>query len=281
MQIKIKTPAKINLTLEILGKRTDGFHEIKSIMQMINLYDYLTFDIQENTKTEINLSGNTDKIPYNEKNIVFKAIQAFIKAANIGPHKYNVYIEKNIPTEAGLAGGSSNAVGTLLVFNQYFNNILNSDELSKICATLGSDLNVILMGGCVLAEGRGELVKKLPFVEYPVSLIKPNLGISAKEGYKKYSELKIKPNKNYTEKVIELLKLKKDIRKYICNDLEEGVYNFYTELQNIKHANPNSIMTGSGSTYFVLENKINRVEDYWFAENLKTIPNGCEIVNLY
>ena len=162
MQVKVKTPAKINLTLEVLGKRKDGFHDIQSIMQMINLYDFLTIDVEPSQKFEINLSGDNPNIPYNEKNIVHKAIVSFVEKTNLTPHKFNVYIQKNIPTEAGLAGGSSDAVGTFLGINYLFNNPLSEKKLHELCANLGSDLNVILMGGCVLAKGRGESVERLP-----------------------------------------------------------------------------------------------------------------------
>ena len=278
MQIKVKTPAKINLTLEITGKRPDGFHELKSIMQMINLYDYLTFDIEKSDKTEITLAGNNHNIPYNEKNIVHKAITLFMNKINAQPHKISVYLEKNIPSEAGLAGGSTNAAGTFLVLNKYFNNPLNKEELHELCAMLGSDLNVCLEGGCTLATGRGEKVLPLTFREYPVSLIKPNIGISAKEGYQKYAELKNKPNKNNTDKMIEYLKNNIDIQPLLYNDLETAVFNHYKDLQKIKFANKNSIMSGSGSTYFVLEKTINPVEDFWVKTDLKTIPTGCEII---
>lgn len=279
MQVKIKTPAKINLTLEVLGKREDGFHNIQSIMQMINLYDYLTLSVVPSQKFEINLSGDNPNIPYNEKNIVYKAIVLFVEKTNLSPHKFDVYIQKNIPTEAGLAGGSSDAVGTFIGLNYLFNNPLNEKELHELCAKLGSDLNVILMGGCVLAKGRGESVERIPFMEYPVSLIKPNnLGISAKEGYQKYAQLKNKPKNDNTHKMVELLNKKEDIRPLLYNDLETAVYNDYEQLQKIKSANPSSIMSGSGSTYFVLADKINPVEDYWFKEGLKTIPSGCEIL---
>ena len=278
MQIKVKTPAKINLTLEIVGKRPDGFHDIKSIMQMINLYDYLTFDIEDSEELTISLDGNNPKIPYNEKNIVYKAIKLYFEKANVSPKKINVYLEKHIPSEAGLAGGSTNAAGTFLVLNKYFNNALSIEELHELCARLGSDLNVCLMGGCTLATGRGEMVERLPFKEYPVSLIKPKVGISAKEGYQRYAELENKPNFKNTEKMIDALKNGNDIKDLIQNDLEVGVFNYFEELQKIKKANPKSIMSGSGSTYFVLDNKINHVEDYWTAEGLKTIQSGCEII---
>lgn len=278
MQIKIKTPAKINLSLDIIGKREDGYHEIRSIMQMINLYDYLTFDIEEAQENQIILSGNNDKIPYNDKNIIYKAIEQFIKISKVPPHIYKVYIEKNIPTEAGLAGGSSNAAGTLIALNSYFNDILDSADLHEICGSLGSDLNVILTGGCVLATGRGEKVQSLPFHEYPVSLIKPNIGISAKEGYKCYSELLIKPKNDNTDKIIKLLKNGQDIRKFISNDMEAGVFDKYKELRYIKKINPDSVMSGSGSTYFQLYSTINKIDGYWYKENLKTIPTGCEFI---
>lgn len=279
MQVKVKTPAKINYTLEILGKRSDGYHNIQSVMQMINLYDYLTFDIESSVEEIIILSGNSNTIPYNDKNIVYKAIKKFSEIANIPPHTYKCRIEKNIPTEAGLAGGSSNAVGTLIALNKYFNNILSAKDMHTICSELGSDLNVILMGGCVLAEGRGEIVRSLPFVEYSVSLIKPNIGISAKEGYTKYSELINKSQLNNTSKIIECLNNHADIKKYIYNDLESALINFYPDLQKIKKANPNSVMSGSGSTYFSLTSEINKVENFWYKENLKTISSGCEVID--
>ena len=278
MQIKVKTPAKINLTLEVTGKRPDGFHNIQSIMQMINLYDILTFDIEKNDELEIKLSGTNPKIPYDERNIVYKAIVLFIEKANIEPHKFVVHLEKNIPSEAGLAGGSTNAVGTFVALNKFFNEPLSKEDLHELCAKLGSDLNVCLEGGCVLATGRGENVQKVQFREYPVSLIKPELGISAKEGYQKYAELENKPQNDNTHKMLEFLKEDKDIRPLLYNDLETAVFNCYEPLRKIKSANPNSIMSGSGSTYFILDEKINLFENYWFKEGLKTIPTGCEII---
>lgn len=278
MQIKVKTPAKINLTLEVLGKRPDGFHDIQSIMQMIDLYDILTFDITPSDEFSVELSGTNPKIPYDERNIVYKSIVLFVEQAKIPPHKFIVHLEKNIPSEAGLAGGSTNAVGTFFALNKFFKEPLTKTQLHELCAKLGSDLNVCLEGGCVLAVGRGERVQKVQFREYPVSLIKPELGISAKEGYQKYAELKNKVQNDNTHKMIEFLNENKDIRPLLYNDLETAVYNDYEPLQKIKKANPNSIMSGSGSTYFVLDEKINPVENYWVSSGHKTISTGCEII---
>lgn len=277
MQLKVKTPAKINLTLEILNKREDGFHNIQSVMQLIDLYDYLTIDVEKGSETTITLSGTSDEIPYNEKNLVYKAAKLFLDHTNLNG-KISIHIEKNIPVSAGLAGGSTNAAGTLYGLNKLFNEPLTKEDLHKLCETLGSDLNVCLEGGCLLATSRGEVIQKLPFTNSSVSLIKPkNLGISAKEAYTKYSQLETKPNYDMTSKMIDAIKIGTDLSQFLYNDLETAVFNDYEELQTIKKACPQSIMSGSGSTYFVLEPNIKNIDGYWVKTGLKFIPNGVSL----
>lgn len=278
--IKIKCPAKINLTLEIVNKRDDGFHNIKSIMQMINLYDYLTISIEESSSKEIILSGTSAEIPYDERNLVYKAIDLFLQEANIEKIRVDVFIEKNIPIAAGLAGGSTNAAGAIFGINSLLN-IFNTEKLEELCAQLGSDLNVCLNGGCVLATSRGEVTKKITSLESDVTLIKPkSLGISAGEAYKKYAKKNSKPQNNMTEKMLEAIYKNQDITPFLYNDLEYAIFDDYEELKEIKFNYPQAIMSGSGSTYFILENikesKLN--EEYLFINNLKFIPNGVEEV---
>lgn len=278
--IKIKCPAKINLTLEIVNKREDGFHNIKSIMQTISLYDFLTISIEKSNKSEINLSGTSNEIPYNEKNLVYKAADLFLKKADINNLSVSVHIEKNIPIAAGLAGGSTDAAGTLYGLN-YLLEKFNSRQLNELCAELGSDLNVCLQGGCILATSRGEITKKLPDIESDVTLIKPiNLGISAGDAYKKYSLKEIKPQNNMTEKMLIAILDGDDVKSYLYNDLEYAVFNDYKELQEIKKTYPLSIMSGSGSTYFLLENiKTSGMnEEYQFINNLKFVSSGVCVV---
>ena len=276
MQLKVKTPAKINLTLEILNKREDGFHNIQSIMQLIDLYDYLTINTEKSSTTNITLTGTSEEIPYNEKNLVYKASKLFLENTHITA-EINIHIEKNIPVSAGLAGGSTNAAGTLYGLNKIFNEPLSNEELHNLCKTLGSDLNVCLEGGCLLATGRGEVVTKLPFINSKVSLIKPlNLGISAKEAYTKYSQLEIKPNYDMTSKMIDAIKIGTDLKQFLYNDLETAVFNDYEELQTIKQHYPHAIMSGSGSTYFTLDNNIENIGGYWVKTGLKFIPTGVE-----
>ena len=276
--IKIKTPAKINLTLEVLNKRPDGFHNIQSIMQTINLYDYLTFELEEKEGITINLSGNTDEIPYNEKNLVYKCALKFFEKLQIKNAHLKVFIEKNIPVSAGLAGGSTNGAGTFYALNKLYNNILNQNELEELCAQMGSDLNFCLTGGCKLCTSRGEITEKLPFYEQNVSLIKPkNLGISAKEAYTKFSMLKDKTNPNNTDKLKKLLEKGKFDKSLIYNSLEKALLNDYKELKEIKTNVKNSLMSGSGSTFFVLNDKLEGnfdTNEYKIIEGLKTIPQG-------
>ena len=265
--VKIKCPAKINLTLEIVNKREDGFHNIKSIMQMINLYDFLTISITESPENKIELQGTSLEIPYDEKNLVYKAIDLYLKEAGINNLDVKVFIEKNIPISAGLAGGSTDAAGTIWGLN-YLLERFDDSKLNDICSKLGSDLNVCLNGGCTLATSRGEVTKKLPNIESKVTLIKPkNLGISASEAYKKYSQKEIKPQNGMTEKMLIAILDGDSIKPYLYNDLEYAVFDDYEELQKIKSAYPQSIMSGSGSTYFVLED----LESFGLDNNFQLI----------
>ena len=279
--VTVKCPAKINLTLEIVNRREDGFHNIKSIMQMVNLYDTLTISVSENSHNEIILSGNSDEIPYNEKNLVYKAADLFFKESGIEDVKAEIFIDKKIPVAAGLAGGSTDAAGTFFALNEIFYRPLTKEKLHELCAKLGSDLNVCLEGGCVLATSRGEKIRRLKAASYPVTIIKPkNLGISAKEAYTKYSLKENKPKYDMTEKMLDALNLGEDITKYLYNDLEYAVFDDYKELQTIKDIYPDSIMSGSGSSYFVLrdiESAINN--DYQIISGLKFIDNGVKIIN--
>ena len=281
-QIEVSCPAKINLTLEIVNKRDDGFHNIKSIMQTISLYDYLTIKAEESHKTEIILDGNSHEIPYNEKNLVYKACRTFLEKTDINAC-IDIYIDKHIPISAGLAGGSTDAAGTLAGLNELFFCPLNREELHELASSLGSDLNVCLEGGCILAEGRGEIITKLNSnLNYPVTLIKPkNLGISAKEAYMKYSALKNKPQYNMTEKMLDAIKTNSDVTGFLYNDLETAVFNDYSELQNIKAKIPEAVMSGSGSTYFVLKDNIDSVLDntYQVFSNLHFISSGIKCNN--
>lgn len=314
-QLRVACPAKINLTLEILNKREDGFHNIQSVMQTIDLFDILTIKIEESKNSNIvvqskhdlkqesrlglptqqqqngdaliagrfsiKLTGTSDEIPYDERNLVYKAAKLFFESSDHhSPITVHIHIEKNIPIAAGLAGGSTDAAGTLWGLNKLFNNILSEKELHELCAQLGSDLNFCLEGGCQLATSRGEILEKLPFQEFSLSLIKPkNLGISAKEAYTKFSELNNKPNLNMTEKLVKALKKgDADLDDFLQNDLEFALVEDYKELRAIRMEYPEALMSGSGSTFFAIETEFKDFDDtFWIKSGLKSIPHGiCE-----
>lgn len=263
--IKIQCPAKINLTLKVVNKRPDGFHNIDSIMQTINLFDYLTVKIEPSDISEIILNGNSNEIPYDNRNLVYKAVELFFQKVEIPVPKVSIYIEKNIPISAGLAGGSTDGAGALYGLNKLYSEILSKEELHKLCAGLGSDLNVCLQGGCLQTSGRGEIIIPAEYKEYNVRLIKPiGLGISAKEAYTKFAT-------KFAEK--------KDLslRDLYKNDLEWAIIDDYEPLKYIKTNYPNSMMTGSGSTYFSLDDDFNQEKGFWINNSLKTIPYGIKV----
>lgn len=262
--IKVQCPAKINLTLKVINKREDGFHNIESIMQTINLFDYLRISVEDNTENQILLSGNSTEIPYNEKNLIYKAGILYLEKTGIKNKKISVYIDKNIPVSAGLAGGSTNAAGMLYGLNKLFNEKLSETELHKLCAVLGSDLNFCLKGGCMMTKGRGEILEPSEYNHFTVNLIKPiNLGISAKEAYTKFAQKISQENTG---------------RENFVNDLEWAVFEDYEELKHIKNKYPKSIMTGSGSTYYSLEEKFEEETNFWVKNNLETINYGVQII---
>lgn len=279
-QIKVQCPAKINLTLEVLNRREDGFHNIKSIMQTISLYDLLTVKAESGVGIEILLDGNSDKIPYDEKNLVFKAARAFLERAGINNVKISIFIEKNIPVEAGLAGGSTDGAGTFFALNELFGKPLNKGEIEELCASLGSDLNFCLNGGTAICTGRGENTEKLPSPALNISLIKPlGFGISAKAAYTKFAGLKDKSVPDNTEKMAELLANGGFDDKLLYNSLENAVIGDYSELREIKTALPNAMMSGSGPTFFVLEEKVNqKFANMLVIEGLKTTTEGVKAV---
>lgn len=262
-KIKIQCPAKINLDLKIVSRRPDGFHNIESTMQAIGLYDYLTIGFTPSDTLKIELAGNSNEIPYDEKNIAYKAAKLFFeKLEQTGT--INIYIEKNIPVMAGMAGGSTDAAGVIYGLNELLNTPLTHVQIHELCAKLGSDLNFCLEGGCKRTTSRGEILQDAPFKEQTLSLIKPiRLGISAKEAYSKFAGKEKTPERNN-----------------FINDLEWAVIEDYKELQLIKEKYPQAVMTGSGSTYFAFDTEFSPIEGYWIKNNIKTINFGIKKVEL-
>jgi len=172
--VRIRCAAKINLVLNILGRRTDGYHELQMIMQSVSLYDYLDFARSETLEVIAPASITADI----RQNLVYRAAAGFL--AKYAPDKgVRITLTKNIPLAAGLAGGSADCAGTLIGLNQFLQTGLPVQELEAIANSLGSDIAYCLYGGTYLAGGRGEVLTKLPEIPKMYGLIlKPPFALS-------------------------------------------------------------------------------------------------------
>ncbi len=244
-----KSPAKINLSLDVVSKRCDGYHELKMIMQTVSLYDEINIEKDDN----ISIDCNKKNIPLNKKNLAWKAADAFFEYTSIkGGCK--IFINKNIPDGAGLGGGSSNAATVLLALNELYNTNLTDDELINIGVKIGADVPFFILKGTCLAEGIGEKLTKIENNTNPYVLIyKPQFSISTKWAYENL-KLDRKPVYNIN-KIIENLKDKNYNYNDIFNYLEDVSISKYPEINNIKNKMKNlgataSLMSGSGSSVF-------------------------------
>ena len=183
MPLEKSSPCKVNLLLNILGKRADGFHELETVMQPVNFCDELVFERGGNG---IQLSCSDQNLPVNSKNLVFRAAENFLSAAKIRDG-VKIHLEKKIPLAAGLGGGSGNAATTLLALNELFDKPLAPKRLFEIAAALGSDIPFFLQSKPALATGRGEKIQ--PLENFPALdgnaflLIHPGFGISTPWAY--------------------------------------------------------------------------------------------------
>ncbi len=247
--------AKINLILDIVGVREDGYHNLKSIMQSVNLSDIVIVD---KTDGEIKITTNKKGLPTNNKNIAYKACEAFYSAlGKNGGAK--ILIHKNIPVSAGLAGGSGNGAAVLASLNMLYSNPFSDDELLKIASTLGADVPYCLSGGTKLTEGIGDIMTDIS--QMPKSyivLVTPPISVSTPWAYTEYDkcEKTIFPD---TDKMINAIKSKdyNEICKNLSNVFEDVTLKEYTVIKTIKEQLLNfgadgAIMSGSGPTVFGL-----------------------------
>lgn len=187
--------AKINLTLDVLSKRPDGYHNVEMIMQTVSLYDLILVD---KTEKNISISTNLKYLPVNEKNIAYKAALEFFKYTSItGGCK--IMIHKNIPVAAGLAGGSGNAAAVLCSLDKLYKTNLSLDELMDIGSKLGADVPYCIIGGTALATGIGEILTPLPSIpKCNILMVKPPISVSTAAIYEAIdaAEIDKRPNTN-------------------------------------------------------------------------------------
>lgn len=260
--ITLKCPAKINLSLDILGKRSDGFHEINTIMQTISLEDKVT--IKKSNEFSVSVKGET--LPLDDDNIALKVAKIMFNEYSI-KGSVSIHIEKNIPVAAGLAGGSTDAAGVIRGINSLYNLNLSSDEMKKIAEKVGSDVSFFIDSGTALCTGRGEVITPLnPLVGYRVLIAKPPIGISTKWVYDNLNLDKIenRPNNDLILKYIN----ENDITllcENLINVLETVTIPENKVIEDIKktmisYGALGSLMSGSGPTVFGIF-KEDKVED--------------------
>jgi len=176
MEIEVKAYGKINLGLDVLNRRSDGYHEVKMLMQSIELHDVVYIRTTENRAIE--LSCDSQWVPSGRGNIAYKAAELMLERYNI-KNGVKIIIKKNIPVAAGLAGGSSNAAAVIKGFNKIFELKLSSKEMMELGREIGADVPFCIMGGTMLAEGIGELLTVLkPLKDVNLLLVKPRIGVS-------------------------------------------------------------------------------------------------------
>jgi 4-diphosphocytidyl-2-C-methyl-D-erythritol kinase len=187
--------AKLNLTLDVLGKREDGYHELKMVMQSVSLCDQVTLTLEEGEG--IRLSTDWGFLPTDRKNIAVSAAQAFAGATGTDLNGLSIHLEKHIPVCAGTAGGSSDGAAVLRGLNKLCGTNLPLEELAKIGEQVGSDVPYCVLGGTMLAEGRGELLSRLPTLpDCWIVMCKPGFAVSTPELYHRIDSTKVRCRPN-------------------------------------------------------------------------------------
>lgn len=245
--------AKINLTLDVIGKRPNGYHDVEMIMQTVSLFDLIIVD---KTYSGITISTNLKYLPTNEKNIAYKAAQIFFKKTGI-QGGVTIIIHKNIPVAAGLAGGSGNGAAVLCAMNALFNAELSEHELCSIAAELGADVPYCIMGGTRLAEGIGEILTPLPSMPKTTTLIvKPPINVSTAAIYEQIDNASIEKRPD-TKRIIKALETGNvtEIAQNMCNVMEAVTEKMHPVVGGIKkklliNGAVGAVMSGSGPSVF-------------------------------
>lgn len=249
-----KAYGKINLGLDVLRRRPDGYHEVKMIMQMVDIYDTLTFEKREDN--QIVLSANREEIPCDESNLIYKAAKLLFDYKQVA-YGVNIHLEKRIPVAAGMAGGSTDAAAAFTGLNELFELGVSQQELMELAVKVGADVPYCILGGCALSEGIGEVLTPLPNPPYCEMVIaKPDINVSTKYVYENLNlpELKTHPDIDGMREAIEAGSLDGIINR-LENVLESVTVKKYGIIQDIKDemislGASNAIMSGSGPTVF-------------------------------
>lgn len=247
--MQVIAPAKINLSLRVLGCRSDGFHEIETLITPISLCDEIKIDRRPG-KQEIAFRCDDPSVPKGEDNIVVRAANAFFEDTKI-TGGVSVALKKTIPHGAGLGGGSSDAASTLLALNELFETNLSREALAKTAETIGSDVPFFIFQSAAVCKGRGELVKPTRLREQlSILLLKPEFGVPTPWAYSRWRDAWEFPEVSYGVQEFN--------QQSFVNDLERSVFEKFVFLAQLKMwllKQPEvgaALMSGSGSTVFAV-----------------------------
>lgn len=289
MKITVKAPAKINLSLDVLGKRPDGYHEISTVMQAVSLYDTVT--VTDNDSGEVTVFCGYEGVPNDESNIAVRAALRFFDYCKMPKKGVHIEIDKQIPTQAGLAGGSSDGAAVIFALNQLFSAHLNPADMNAIAERVGADVPFCVQGGTKLCTGIGATLKKLPSLSCSdIVICKPDaVSVSTAEAYKKVDALA--PHPCYTDEMVKAI-YSRDmfmITSTIFNDFELALQiPEVNEIKSImlKNKAKGAGMSGSGSAVFAVFTSSNKAqkccdelkEKYPQTFLCKPVNIGCEVV---
>ena len=245
--ITVTAPAKINLSLRVIGKRSDGFHEVDTLMTPVpGLFDTLTFTAAD----AYSLTSDVADIPVDESNLITKATRLFEKLSK-KPCLAHIHLEKRIPHGAGLGGGSSDAAATLRAWNEWHGNPLDESTLHEAAATLGSDVPFFLSGTTARATGRGEILTPADAPpRQTIVIFKPAFAVSTPDAYARWKGADALPGVVYEAVQTPWGTLVNDLEKPVF-----GKFLFLAELKNWLNSRPEvrtALMSGSGSAMFAL-----------------------------
>lgn len=253
--ITVKAYAKINLTLDVLGKRENGYHDVEMIMHQVDLCDLVTVAIEESSDN-ISLSCTDHFLPVDEQNIAYRAA-AIMKNKFHLKCGFKIHIEKNIPVAAGLAGGSSNAAAVITAINEICNLSRPREELMQIGFELGADVPFCIHGGCAIARGLGEELEAIKGLEHTfLVLVKPNFGVSTKEIFQNLNLdlIEMHPLTNEMSMAVSSGN-RAEVCRLLCNVLEIVTFERYPKVRELKefikqYGAEGVLMSGSGPTVF-------------------------------
>ena len=255
MTITERAYAKLNLSLDILGKRPDGYHDLKMVMQSVSLHD--TVSVTFRAGTGITLATSLGYLPRDSRNIAVKAAQAFFQGTGIAPVGLTIRLDKRVPVAAGMAGGSSDGAAVLRLLRRALAPELPEADLSAIALAVGSDVPYCLRGGTALAEGRGEVLTDLPpLPDCTLVLCKPPFPISTPELFALVGRLRCHPDTAGLVSALERGDLAGVCRR-VYNTFEEVLPRKYRAVGEIKErlmdlGADTASMTGSGPTVFAI-----------------------------